>query len=148
MGGEVGFDLTRGPHADVWLAVDDLWGAQQNPLKPAIFRIDPSGHVKRFSIPLASDSLVGAIASGPKDKVYFGVTDNNEDVGPNPNPILGALSPSGKVSFKSVPESLTPGYFWGAARPLTVGPDGNLWYITDANDPGSGGQQTIVRVSR
>jgi len=146
MGGEVGFDLTRGPDGDVWLAVDDLWGDFP---KPAIFRIDPSGHVKRFSIPLPSDLLLGAIASGPKDKVYYGVTDNNIDVGPNPQPILGALSPSGKVSFKSVPRSLTPGYFWGAAPPLTVGPGGSLWYLSGGeNGEGATGQQAIGRVSR
>jgi hypothetical protein len=117
IGGGVGFDLTRGPDGDVWLVVNDLVNAQGKNPKPAIVRIDPSGHVKRFPISLASGRLLGPIASGPRANVYFNVTDNNQDVGPNHQPTFGALSPSGKVSFTAVPSPLAADVFWNAARP-------------------------------
>jgi len=66
--GRIGFDLTRGPDGNPWLSVGGSLATPNNP-KPAIFRIDPSGHVKRFPISLASDRLRGAIASGPRAKL-------------------------------------------------------------------------------
>ena len=61
----IGFDLARGPDGKPWLIDGGLpiLGPKGNPLPQAILRIDPSGHFKRFRISLASDRLLGAIAS-------------------------------------------------------------------------------------
>ena len=142
----IGVDLTRGPDGKPWL-VDGglpLLTSKGKTLPQAILEIDPSGHVKRVKISLASDRLLGAIAPGPKNSVYFTVTDNDFDVGPNDQPTIGTLSASGHVSFHSVPEKIPPhfsgaGYF--SPEPVTVGSDGSVWYITDTN-----GGQAIVRL--
>ena len=84
-----------------------------------------------------------AIARG--NKLFFTVTDSNEDDGPNPEPTIGTFSASGRVSFESVPELDAPD-FWGGGIftpvPVTMGSDGNLWYITADNN----GDQAIVRL--
>ncbi len=132
----VGFDLVRGPDGDPWLIDGGLpiLTSKGKELPQAILRIDPSGHFKRFPISLASDRLLGAIASGPGNKLYFSVTDNNYDVGPNPQPTIGTFSISGGVSFSSVPSRIAPDFTFGGLytpQPMTVAPDGDLWYITN-----------------
>ncbi len=141
-----GIDLTRGPDGKPWLSEDglSLLTSKGKTLPPAILKIDPSGHVKRVNISLASDRLLGAIASGPKNDLYFTVTDNDFDVGPNDQPTIGTLSASGQVSFRSVPERIPPhfsgeGYF--SPEPITVESDGTVWYITDKLEG-----QAIVRL--
>jgi virginiamycin B lyase len=147
--GGLGFDLTRGPDGKPWLIDGGLpiENASGKDLNDAILRIDSSGRFKPFQVSLASSRLLGAIASGPKHNLFFTVTDNNVDVGPNPEPTIGKLSLSGpgRVSFQSVPKNLAPN-FWGGGifspLPITVGPDGNIWYITA--DPNQ--DQAIVRL--
>jgi hypothetical protein len=133
--GAIGIDLARGPDGKPWLIDGGLpiLGPKGNDLPQAILRIDPSGHFKRFRISLASDRLLGAIASAPRSKLYFSVTDDNYDDGPQPEPTIGTFSTSGPVSFTSVPTRIAPDFAFGGLstpQPMTVGPDGDLWYIT------------------
>jgi hypothetical protein len=154
MEADVGFDLVRGPGGNPWL-IDgglpllDSKGTQQ---PPAILRIDPSGHFKTFPISLASDRLLAAGASGRGKTLYFSVTDSNYDVGPIPQPTLGARSPSGRVSFTALPKQFAPDVTFGGLntpQPMTVGPNGDLWFIsTDTSGNGLSASlgPTIVRL--
>jgi streptogramin lyase len=150
----VGFDLARGPDGKPWL-VDGglpLLGSKGNELTPSILRIDPSGRFRRFPISLASDRLLGAIASGPGNKMYFSVTDNNYDDGPIPQPTIGMFSTSGRVSFISVPPRIPPNFTFGGSstpQPMTVRPGGDLWFITtdtSVSPMGPTAGQAIVRL--
>jgi virginiamycin B lyase len=131
----VGFDLVSGPDRNPWL-IDGglpLLNSEGKQQPPAILRIDPSGHFKTFPISLASDRLLGAGASGLRGSLYFSITDNNYDDGPIPQPTIGARSPSGRVSFTALPKQIAPDFTFGGSstpQPMTVGPDGNLWFIS------------------
>ncbi len=133
----VGFDLVSGPGGKPWL-IDGALAILNSKGKPrprAILRIDPSGHFKTFPISLASFRLLGAGAYRARRTLYFSVTDANADVGPNPEPTIGALSSSGRVSFTALPKGLAPDFTFGGLytpQPMTVGPDGDLWFISPA----------------
>jgi hypothetical protein len=77
--------------------------------------------------------------------LYFSVTDNNYDDGPVPQSTIGTFSTSGRVSFMSVPRRIAPDFTFGGLftpQPMTVSPDGDLWYITTDTNLGA----AIVRL--
>jgi streptogramin lyase len=129
--GYLSSDLTRGPDGDVWFTAEANSSATS---ASWIGSVSPSGRFTIFRV-LGSkgESIPGQIATGPGKSLFFGVTDTNFDIGPNPKPILGKITTTGKLSFTRFSQHRDRyGVNLGiGVNALTTGPDGNLWIVTN-----------------
>ena len=127
-----GYAITTGPDGNPWVLATGLkTGKSSN----SIVRINPSGKITSFPVSLAADRFLGTISAGPGQGLSFTVTDNNEDVGPNPQPTLGRVAPDGHVTFTALPRKSSPGIgkYWIIPTALATGSDGNLWLAVNSD---------------
>lgn len=105
-----------------------------------IGRITPSGQVREYMLPSATDVQCGQlcpgdITVGPDGALWF---VNTQLAGV---PGIGRITTGGAVSLYSFPARLVPGYSGPVVRQvptaITAGRDGNLWFAEDRG-PGLG----------
>ena len=94
--------IAAGPDGALWFAGSGV----------GVGRIDTSGSITEFPLPLFSES--DTIAAGPDGNLWFGNGGPSSRGGS-----VGRLTPEGHLSTYAVPYG---------SRGVTVGPDGNIWF--------------------
>ncbi len=96
--------LAWGPDGNVWFTV---------PSDAAIYRMSPTGAVRRFSAGLTPGSSPLGIAAGPDGNMWFAESEDR----------IGRITPAGKITEFSY--GITRG-----SEPVDIaaGPDGSMWF--------------------
>jgi virginiamycin B lyase len=118
-------NLTAGSDGALWF-VDQAFTDQPSQV---LGRIDTIGRTTEYVVEGPTGNIAG-LAAGPGAKIWFTVDENAgaiKRIGPN-NHVEAFFPPTG--SARALPEVSEPG-------PITVGPDGAMWFIDDGtNDEG------------
>lgn len=99
-----------------------IWFTEFN--EPKIGRVDPIGHMTEYAIPSGNEGV--EIAAGLSGMLWF--TENQPTGGPNP-PAIGSIATSGAIAEYPVPNAAT-----AQLQGITLGPDGNIWYVDSGNN--------------
>lgn len=127
--------IATGPDGNVWFV-----GNQENGL-PFAGRITPKGKITLFPIPSVGATLTPSgstriaaarpdeadialsIAPGPDGALWFNLAEDNFDTGPAPDPVIGRITTSGKVTLMALPPSI------GGAESVATGPGGTIRFV-------------------
>ena len=114
------WDIAAGPDGNVWFTAQGNGGA--------IGRITSLGAITEFTTGLTSSSNPAGIVAASDGFLYFAETAHHA---------IGRISTSGAITELATPTtSSTP-------EGVTIGPDGNVWYV-DSHNPARLGRLTIA----
>jgi streptogramin lyase len=110
--------LTDGPDGNLWFAAST---SSSSGASASIGRITPSGTVSQFTLP---STYFGAstLTTGPDGNLWFSNQTSSSGSSSAGTVAIARITPTGTVSEYPLSSSVT------ATSPLTVGPDGNLWF--------------------
>jgi virginiamycin B lyase len=111
--------LTVGPDGNLWFTESIL------PLAGSVIgRMTLSGALTAFPLP-AGYGFSGSLTVGSDGNLWFPENSNNST---SPNKI-GRITPAGSITEFSLPSDYSFGSIYTSDVALTVGPDGDLWFI-------------------
>jgi virginiamycin B lyase len=110
--------LTDGPDGNLWFAAST---SSKSGASASIGRITPIGTVSQFALP---STYFGAstLTTGPDGNLWFSNQSSSSGSFSAGTVAIARITPTGTVSEYPLSSSVT------ATSPLTVGPDGNLWF--------------------
>ena len=122
--------ITGGPDGNVWFTDNIIGGAA------GIGRITPAGKITQFSIPNTPagthpSDIATDITAAADGNLWFNLQTDNFTTGPSPEPYIGRITPTGKITISIIPNMNTaqkPSIADGAEY-MTSGPGGYL-YLT------------------
>jgi streptogramin lyase len=110
--------LTDGPDGHLWFSASTSTNSSAS---ASIGRITPGGVISEFGLP-STYYLASALTTGRDGNLWFSNQTNSPPSSSAGKAAIGRITPTGTVSEYSLSSSAT------SASPLTVGPDGNLWF--------------------
>jgi streptogramin lyase len=122
--------ITAGPDGNVWFGNSEVI---TNNNIPAIGRITSAGVIAEFTQGLNPENsisigLINSIATGSDGNIWFTNSNFLTEAGTQG---IGRITPSGVVTEFPLGPGFNP-------VSITAGPDGNLWFISDANSTAVG----------
>jgi virginiamycin B lyase len=111
--------LTDGPDGNLWFAASN---STKSGASASIGRITPGGTVSEFALPSGYFGA-SALTTGPDNNLWFSnQTSSSTSSAMAGTVAIARITPAGTVSEYPLSSHVT------STSPLTVGPDGNLWF--------------------
>ncbi|MBR7838937.1 Ig-like domain repeat protein [Actinospica durhamensis] len=121
------FELISGPDSSMWFSLQMTGG---NGTVSEIGRIDMSGNVTEYPLPAGDGGLISGIAADSAGDIWFATASAQSANGLG---YVGYLAPDGSITQFPMPVAYIYANF---ANSITLGPDGNMWFIGQFGAPG------------